>query len=203
MVDVIVAAPELNLPAAEYSPALPVPVQEPGQRIAGVSDEPYDAVIARLHSDLRAIRHGLFFLADRSYSKECQGLIDAILIDHLNNPVPVNPDQQFRDELQRILHRGAISRTEYQQLRRIDAVAYDLADDFTIAKYAVAQVSIIASKTPIDKVAWRRDIVRRATGMPTDAFVITEDAGSEIFADYAAVKGVTIVMYESKYANEL
>ena len=201
MVDVAIAAPEPALPVAEYSPAWPVPVKEPGQRTADVSDESYDAAIARLHSDLGAIGNDLFFLADRSYAKECQGLIDAILIHHLNNPVPVAPDQ-FRDELKRILRRGAISRTEYQQLRRIDAVAYDLADDSTIAKYAVAQVSIVASKTPIDKVAWRRDIIRRATRMPTDAFVITEDAGSEIFAEYAAAKGVTIVMYESKYANE-
>lgn len=141
-------------------------------------------------------------LVQYSYVKECQGLIDAILIHHLDNPVPVDPDRQFRDDLQEMLHRGVISRNEYQDLRRIDAVAYDLADDATVAKYAVARVSIVASKTAIDNAARRCAIVQRATGLPTDAFFITDDAGAASFADYAAAQGVTIVMRESKYANE-
>ena len=251
MVDVIVAAPELALPAdsvirrimdeiaahpevrepllrtllTEDFLALPVLVKEQGERIDDLAGEMragfqrldyrIDGVRDELKSEIREVREetmkvnrevgslrgrvGQMF--GGGYEGECRQQIDAILIHHMDDPVLVDPDQ-FKDELRQIRQRGVISRTEYQQARDIDIVACDAEDEGTVVKYAVVEVSYTVNNDDIDKAAARRDIVQRGTGVPTDAFFITNNAWPETLSDYAAGKGVTVIRYESKYDND-
>ena len=145
-----------------------------------------------------AARDPVECLADLLYADECCRLIDAILIHHLDYPVPVDPDQ-FRDELQQSRIRGVISRDEYQQIRAIDAAAYDAAERSAITEYAVVEVSPNPNRRDIDLAARRCALVRRATGIAARAFCIAGKPWPETLSDYAAGKGVTVIFYRSKY----
>ena len=177
---------------------------ELGNRIDGVRDELKDEIreareetrkVGREVSILRG-RLGRMF-GDR-YEDVCRANIDAILVPYLYNPNLVDL-ARFRTDMQQIRMQGLISGSEYQQLRAIDIVAGDAEADGTVVKYAVVEVSYTVNNDDIDKAAARRDILRRGTGVPTDAFFITANDWPERLADYAAGKGVTVIRHEYNY----
>ena len=223
----IAARPEIREPLlrtllTEDFLALPILVKEQGERIddlgaemrAGFQrlDDRIDGVRDELKEEIRdlrgetmkvstevgTLRGRVGHLFGQGYEEECREQIDAILIHHLDNPTLVDRSR-FRDDMQEIRIRGIISRNEYQQVRAIDIVASDAADDGTIVKYGVVEVSYTVNNDDIDKAATRRAIVQRATGISTDAFFITNNAWPETLSEYAAGKGVTVIRYESKY----
>lgn len=177
---------------------------ELGHRIDGVRDELKDEIrdlrgeTMKVSREIGTLRGRVGHLFGQGYEEECREQIDAILIHHLDNPTLVDR-ARFRDDMQAIRVRGIISRNEYQQVRAIDIVASDAADDGTIVKYGVVEVSYTVNNDDIDKAATRRAIVQRATGVSTDAFFITNNAWPETLSEYAAGKGVTVIRYESKY----
>ena len=180
---------------------------ELGNRIDGVRDELKDEIreareetrkVSREVSILRG-RLGRMF-GDR-YEDVCRANIDAILVPHLYNPNLVDL-ARFRYDMQQIRMQGIISGDEYKQLRAIDIVAGDAEADGTVVKYAVVEVSYTVNNDDIDKAAARRDILRRGTGVPTDAFFITANDWPERLAEYAAGKGVTVIKHEYSYDDD-
>lgn len=223
----IAARPEIREPLlrtllTEDFLSLPILVKEQGERIDdlgaemragfqrlddridGVRDELKDEIrdlrgeTMKVSTEVGTLRGRVGHLFGQGYEEECREQIDAILIHHLDNPTLVDRSR-FRDDMQEIRIRGIISRNEYQQVRAIDIVASDAADDGTIVKYGVVEVSYTVNNDDIDKAATRRAIVQRATGISTDAFFITNNAWPETLSEYAAGKGVTVIKYESKY----
>ena len=173
-------------------------------RIDGVRDELKDE-IREAREETRQVGREVSWLRGRvgqfigeGYEDTCRKKIDSILVNHLDRPVLIDPDQ-FRDDMERIRILGLISRNEYQQVREVDIAAGDMAADGTVAKYAIVEASVTVNNGDIDKVALRRDIVRRGTGIPADAYFITAKPWPERLSDYAAGKGVTVIRYELKY----
>lgn len=151
-----------------------------------------------ISSAVGASRDPVECLGDLLYTDECRRYIDAILIYHVDDPMPVNPDQ-FRKELRQILVRGVISRDEYQQVREIDIMAYDAAGGSAIAEYAVVEVSVTPNSGDIDKAVHLCALVRRATGIAARAFCIAASPWPEALAEYAAARNVTVIRRKSKY----
>lgn len=173
-------------------------------RIDGVRDELKDE-IREAREETRKVGREVIILRGRlgrmfgdRYEDVCRANIDAILVPHLYNPNLVDL-ARFRTDMQRIRMQGIISGDEYKQLRAIDIVAGDAEADGTVVKYAVVEVSYTVNNDDIDKAAARRDILRRGTGVPTDAFFITANDWPERLAEYAAGKGVTVIKHEYNY----
>lgn len=177
---------------------------ELNDRIDGVRDELKDEIrdlrgeTVKVSRDLGTLSGRVGQMFGEGYEGRCRRQIDIILIHHFNDPILIAPDQ-FHADMRQIRMQDRISRADYYQVREIDIVAYDPADDETIAKYAVVEVSYTVNNDDIDKAAHRRDILQRATGIPTDAFFITGNPWPETLAEYAAGQGVTVIHYEHDY----
>ena len=130
--------------------------------------------------------------------KNCADSITVILIDRFRNPVRIER-QQFHNSMAELRHNGFISREDFVQVCATDIVACELNPDGSIAKYAVIEASITVNANDIATAARRAAILRRASGIPTEAFFATHHDWPAALAAFALARGVTIIKHEAKH----
>ena len=138
------------------------------------------------------------WITAESYKKGCADSIIVILIDHFRNPVRI-AHQQFHASMAELRHNGLISREDFVQVCATDIVACEQRVDGSIARYAIIEASITVNSSDIATASRRAAILRRATGIPTEAFFATHYDWPETLAEFAAAHGVTIVKHEARH----
>ena len=163
-----------------------------------------DGVTARLDENIRltrSIQGSVGALRGDSYEDLCREEIEVILDGWLERAVLVDRDR-VNNRLGELRHGNLISRQDFLEGLRPDIIARAKNDTAESQSFAVVEVSITFNRSDLETAARRARIISEATGVPADAFVVTNHPWPEDVTQLAQQLGVTIIRHEApQYAD--
>ena len=149
----------------------------------------------------RSIQGSVGALRGDSYEDLCREEIEAILDGWLERAVLADRNR-INNRLGELRHGNLISRQDFLEGLRPDIIARAKNDTEESRLLAVVEVSITFNRGDLETAARRARIISDATGVPANAYVVTNHPWPNDVAQSAQQLGVTIIRHEApQYAD--
>ena len=163
-----------------------------------------DEVSQRLDENIRltrSIQGSVGALRGDSYEDLCRKEIEVILDGWLERAVLADRGR-VSNRLGELRHGNLISRQDFLEGLRPDIIARAKNDTEESRLFAVVEVSITFNRSDLETAARRAGIISEATGVPANAFVVTNHAWPDDVDQLAQQLGVTVIRHEApQYAD--
>ena len=219
ILDFIAAHPEVRQPVlrallTEDFLSLPVQMQELRTDLSEFKQETreqfqqvnarIDETNRRLDENIRltrSIQGAVGALRGDSYEDLCREEIEAILDGWIERAVLADRNR-VNNCLGELRHDNLISRQDFLEGLRPDIIARAKNDTEESRLLAVVEVSITFNRDDLETAARRARIISDATGVPANAFVVTNHPWPEDVGQLAQQLGVTIIRHHApQYAD--
>ena len=149
----------------------------------------------------RSIQGAVGALRGDSYEDLCRKEIEVILDGWLERAVLADRSR-VNNRLGALRHDNLISRQDFLDGLRPDIIARAKNDTEQSRLFAVVEVSITFNRSDLETAARRARIVSEATGVPANAYVVTNHPWPDDMSQLSRQLGVTIIRHEApQYAD--
>ena len=178
-------------------------IDETNQRL-DETNQRLDENTQRLYENIqltRSIRGAVGALRGESYEDLCRKEIEVILDGWMDRAVLADRDR-VNNRLGELRHGNLISRQDFLEGLRPDIIARSKDDAAESRSLAVVEVSITFNRSDLETAARRARIISEATGVPANAYVVTNHPWPDDVTQLAQQLGVTIIRHEApQYAD--